>query len=506
MRVLLAMLKHETNTFSPVKTDLARFEAWGLKRDGAVLEAYRGTNMPIAAYIDLAEARKAEIVSPVAAEAMPSGVVEEEAYEILAEWILAPLRDERFDGIFLDLHGAMTAAHLPDGEGELLRRMRALAPDTPIAVTCDMHCNLTEAMVENCDALIGYKTYPHVDMYEVGAQVGRILWNKIEGKSDPVMAWGAAPLLAQTLRMGTADEPMKSLQAMTEAEVSERGLLATTLFGGFPLADVHHAGLSAVSIAEGDKAAAEDSRDRLLRAAWDVREDLVYDAVPIGTAIARARAVNDAPVVLLDHSDNVGSGGTSDVMAVIEQVLEAGLQSVAVAAVYDPEAAAAMHAAGLGSEITLALGGKTDMPAIGLSGRSPTLPGKVAHLADGRWIVRGPMYTGVEVNTGPTAVFETGGLKIVVTSVHHEPWDTGILSENGIDPQSCRFILLKSRIHYRAGFAPLAKATFTLDGEGVTTSDNGLLRYEHLRRPIFPLDPEDQIDVQLGSPAEEPWS
>ena len=255
MRVLLAMLKHETNTFSPVKTDLARFEAWGLKRDGAVLEAYRGTNMPIAAYIDLAEARKAEIVSPVAAEAMPSGVVEEEAYETLAEWILAPLRDERFDGIFLDLHGAMTTAHLPDGEGELLRRMRALAPDTPIAVTCDMHCNLTEAMVENCDALIGYKTYPHVDMYEVGAQVGRILWNKIEGKSDPVMAWGAAPLLAQTLRMGTADEPMKSLQAMTEAEVSERGLLATTLFGGFPLADVHHAGLSAVSIAEGDKAA-----------------------------------------------------------------------------------------------------------------------------------------------------------------------------------------------------------------------------------------------------------
>ena len=501
MRVLLAMMKHETNTFSPVRTDLARFEAWGLKRDAAVLDAYRGTNMPIAAYIDLAEEREAEIVSPVAAEAMPSGVVEQEAYETVVEWILAPLREGHFDGIFLDLHGAMTAAHLPDGEGELLRRIRALAPDTPIAVTCDMHCNLTQTMVENCNALIGYKTYPHVDMYEVGAQVGRILWDKIEGKSDPVMAWGAAPLLAQTLRMGTADEPMKSLQAMTEAEVSEQGLLAATLFGGFPLADVHHAGLSAVSIAEGDKAAAEASRDRLLAAAWDVRDDLIYDAVPLKTAIARAREVNDAPVVLLDHSDNVGSGGTSDVMTVIEQVLEAGLQGVAVAAVCDLEAAAAMHAAGLGSEMTLALGGKSDMPAIGQPGRPLSVTGKVAHLADGRWIVRGPMYTGVEVNTGPTAVFETGGLKIVVTSVHHEPWDTGILSENGIDPLSCRFILLKSRIHYRAGFAPLAKATFTLDGEGVTTSDNSLLRYEQLRRPVFPLDPEEGIDFDVSGAA-----
>ena len=110
MRVLTAMMKHETNTFSPVRTDLPRFEAWGLKRGVDVIDAYRGTNMPIAAYIDLAEERDAEIVSPV------------------AEWILAPLREETFDGIFLDLHGAMTAAHLPDGEGELLRRVRELAP------------------------------------------------------------------------------------------------------------------------------------------------------------------------------------------------------------------------------------------------------------------------------------------------------------------------------------------------------------------------------------------
>ena len=168
MRILAAMMKHETNTFSPVPTNLARFQGWGLFRGDAVIEAYAGTNMPIAAYIDLARARGAEIVTPVAAEAMPGGLVEEETYETLAGWIIEPVAAGGIDAIFLDLHGAMTAEHVADGEGTLLKRIRALAPDVPIAVTLDMHTNLTADMVDNCDCLIGYKTYPHVDMYAVG--------------------------------------------------------------------------------------------------------------------------------------------------------------------------------------------------------------------------------------------------------------------------------------------------------------------------------------------------
>ena len=145
-------------------------------------------------------------------------------------------------------------------------------------------------------------------------------------------------------------------------------------------------------------------------------------------------------------------------------------------------------AAGVGAEITLDLGGKTDMPSIGAKGKPLRLTGKVRRLSDGEWTVRGPMYTGSRVTTGPTALFETGGLSIVVTSLHHEPWDLGIFTAIGVDPHHCRYLLLKSRIHYRAGFAPLAKATITLDGVGVTTSDNSLLKFERIRRPIYPLD------------------
>lgn len=495
MRILAAMLKHETNSFSPVRTDLDRFAQWSLHRGEDAIAAYRGTAMPLAAYFDLAEARGAEVVCPLAAEAMPSGLAEEETYEQLVEWILEPVRAGTVDAAFLDLHGAMTAAHVRDGEGELLRRLRAIAPRMPVAVTLDMHANLTAAMVENADAIIGYKTYPHTDMYEVGRQIGEVLWAKIEGRADPVMAWGAVPILAQTLCMGTADEPMRSLQQAAREEEA-RGLLAATVLGGFPMVDVPHAGLAVVTVADGDRAAAEAARDRLQAQAWEAREGLVYRHRDLRQAIEAARAANAAPEILLDHADNVGSGGTSDVMTVIGAVLRAGLEGVAAAAVYDPEAAAAMHAAGEGASLTLDLGGKTDMPAIGLRGRPLRLTGRVAKVTDGRWTVEGPMYTGVRVDTGPTAVFETGGMRIVVTSRHHEPWDAGILTNNGIDPAACHYILLKSRIHYRAGFQPVQPDLalhLPLDGDGVTTSDNRVLEYRHLRRPIFPLDPAEVI-------------
>ncbi len=497
MRILAAMMKHETNSFSPVPTDLARFESWGLYRGADGLAAYRGTAMPISAYFDLADAHGAEVVCPLVAEAMPSGLVREAAYEQLCDWIIEPIRKGDVDAAFLDLHGAMTAEHVADGEGELLRRIRAIAPDLPVAVTLDMHANLTAEMVANADAIIGYKTYPHTDMYEVGRRIGTVLWDKIEGRANPVMAWGPAPILAQTLRMGTADEPMRSLQQAARDEEAEPGLLAATVLGGFPMVDVPHAGLAVVTVADGDMAQAETARDRLLARAWAAHEELVYRHRDVGSSIEAARAANRSPVILLDHADNVGSGGTSDVMTVIAKVLKAGLDGVAVAAVCDPEAAAAMHRAGTGAAVTLDLGGKSDMPALGLKGRPLRLAGRVAKITDGRWTVEGPMYTGVRVDTGPTAVLETGGTRIVVTSRHHEPWDAGILSNNGIDPATCNYILLKSRIHYRAGFQPVQpdlSLHFTLDGEGVTTSDNRRLSYRHLRRPIFPLDPAEVMD------------
>jgi microcystin degradation protein MlrC len=491
MRVVAAMMKHETNTFSPVPTDLARFGRRGLLRGAEAVEAYAPTNTPLGAYLGLLRDAGAEIVLPLAAEAPPSGPVRRAAYEEMAGAIVDAVAAD-CDAVMLDLHGAMVAEHLDDGEGELLARIRAVRPGVPVCVALDMHCNLTARMVENCDAMIGYKTYPHVDMREVGAQVGRILLSSLAGRCSPVMAWGAVPLLAQTLRMGTADQPMQGLQGM--ARDGETGpVLAATLFGGFPLADIRDAGVSAVVVADRDRMVAEALRDRLLAAAWERRADFVYGHRDLAATIAAASRLQNSiprgrPVVLLDHADNDASGGTADVMDVIAEVLRQDLPDVAMAAVHDPGAVATMQEAGLGAEVTLDLGGKTEMPSIGRAPRPLRVRGRVAHLGDGRWRIQGPMYTGVMADTGPTAVLDLGRMKIVVASIHHEPFDLGIFESNGIDPHAQRYLLLKSRIHYRAGFAPLASETFTCDGAGVTTSDNGQLAFRKVRRPIFPLD------------------
>jgi microcystin degradation protein MlrC len=488
MRFLVAMMKHETNTFSPVPTDLQRFRDWGLHEGEAVVRAYRGTNHPLAAFLDIAAEAGAEVVTPVAAEAMPSGYVQRAAYDYLTGRILDALGKGRYDAALLDLHGAMVAEHEPDGEGALLERMRAIAPDLPIAITFDMHGNMSEKIVRNATMINGYKVYPHTDMYEVGMQIGRAMLRTLKGELDPVMVWGNVPLLAQTLRMGTADEPMKTMQEMCRAAERDPAIIAASVFGGFPMADIPDAGLSAIVVANRDRAKAEQTCDKLLDAAWARKNDFVYQHEPLEQAVARAKTLSDGPTILLDHADNVGSGGTSDSMVVIAELLKQGLEDVAVGAVWDPAAVQQMMAAGVGATITLDLGGKTDMPSIGAKGKPLRVTGKVRRLSDGEWIVRGPMYTGSRVTTGPTALFETGGLSIVVTSFHHEPWDTGIFTSIGIDPRHCRYLLLKSRIHYRAGFAPLAKHTITLDGEGVTTSDNNLLKFERIRRPIYPLD------------------
>ena len=461
MRILVAMMKHETNTFSPIPTSLDRFFEWGGHLGDDAYHAYKGTGMPFSAYIDVAETAGHQVITPIAAEAMPSGIVQAEAYNFMTKQILEAVQTG-VDAALLDLHGAMVSETTDDGEGTLLYEMRKINPQLPIGVTYDLHANLTQKMVENCTCLIGYKTYPHIDMYEVGSQIANILINSINENYEPVICWGRPPVLAQTLRMGHNDEPMKSILALTKEAEKDPEILAATVFGGFPLADFNDAGSSACIVAKHDNKLAKDWCDRIVKQIWENRREFVYSGRVLSEALTYAKSLEDGPTILLDHADNVGSGGTQDVMTVIEEVIKAGLEDVAVAAVYDPEAVDLMTKAGIGQEISLNLGGKTDMPSINTKGQPLRIKGTVKTLTNGEWIVRGPMYTGVKVSMGNTAVLAVGGMEIVIISKHHEPWDTGVFTSVGIQPDKKRYLLLKSRIHYRAGFEQLAKNTITL--------------------------------------------
>src|SRR5689334_19472285 len=322
MRLLIAMMKHETNTFSPVPTPLARFgHGPGPLYGETAIQAYRGTGSGLGAYLDLAERERADIVLPIAAAAPPSRPVEDAAYEHIAGMICDAVAKGGYDGMFLDLHGAMVTESFEDGEGELLRRIRAIDPKTPIAVSLDMHANLYDAIIANATVVTGYRTYPHIDTYETARLAGEILLRTIRGEVRPVMAWGNVPMLPHVMRQGTDDHPNKELQRRCAA-MSAEGALAASLFTGFPHADITNAGLSAVVVTDGDHKLAEELRDELLDRAWVERESFVYQIEPLHQSVAHARAMppgapGDGPVVLLDHYDNCASGGTMDTTVVL---------------------------------------------------------------------------------------------------------------------------------------------------------------------------------------------
>jgi microcystin degradation protein MlrC len=494
MRLLLAMMKHETNTFSPVRTDLARFSrAGGPAPDSgaAAIAAYRGTGTVTGAYIEIAEREGAEFELALAADAWPSGPVEDAAYEAMCDTILAAVRRGGWDGILLDLHGAMVTRSHEDGEGTLLKRIRAIAPTTPIAVGYDMHANVYAEMVELADVVAGYQTYPHVDMHATGLRAGNALIRMLKGHAKPTTAWGRLPMIPHVMRQGTADEPNKSLQARCKAMEAE-GALCASLFVGFPHADISNAGLSVVVTTDNDLARAEKLRDELLAAAWAQREAFVYKLEPLQQSVARAKAMpaGDGPVILLDHYDNAASGGPMDTTAVLAEILRQELDDVAAFGIYDPEAVQQCIASGIGSTVTLSIGAKLKMPMCPEPSEPLVVTGKVRTIFDGKYRAKGPMAAGTQQDMGHAVVLDTGRVQIVLFSRHVEPFDVNTLLSLGIDPMQKRYVMLKSRIHWRAGMAHLASAVVECAGVGVCTSDYSQHRFERLRRPIYPLDPQ----------------
>ena len=487
-RVVAAMMEHETNTFSPVPTPLERFGSPVVPTGKDVYRLFKGTGTGLGAFLDIADAEGMEIETPIAGHAAPSGRVQAEAYQTMGDAICEAVA-KGCDVCFLDLHGAMVTETTVDGEGTLLERIRAMAPELPIAVSLDLHANITRAIVDSCTALVGYKTYPHIDMYEAGEHAGRIVVRTLKGEITPVMAWGNRPILAQTLRMGHEDKPMGPLIETARGE-ERAGLLAASVFGGFPLADFWHAGLSVVTVADGDRTRAESVCERLLDDAWEQREEFVFDSEPLAETIAVAKTLSEGPVILLDHADNSASGGTQDTVAVLREVIDQGLEDVAMFGICDPQAVEQMASAGVGNQVTLELGGKVDMPSIGREGEPLAITGKVRAITDGNFVITVPMGRGTTTAMGKTAVLDTGAVQIVVISRHTEPYDLGCFRSVGIEPTRKRYLILKSRIHYRAGFRAIAAEEIPCNGVGVTSSDNSLFKFENVRRPIFPLEPD----------------
>lgn len=488
MKILIARFNHETNTFSPVPTPL---EAFAPTYGEAAYRDNLGMRTPMAAFIDMAQSIGATMVTPVSAMANPSGAVQASAYDALTRCIVEAAPG--CSAILLDLHGAMVAENSDDGEGDLLARVRAAAPGVPIGVALDLHANITQKIIDSADVLIGFKTYPHIDMYETGQHVAHLLLAMLQGKGDYAVHWRQLPLLSHTLRSTTLNGAMqRAVQMALTAELE--GIAAVSIFAGFSLADIAAPCVTVVATGlatpEG-ASAAQGVADRIAAQIWDERDQFVYDSEPLATSLARAKSSAlgaSRPVLLIDHSDNCMSGGTCDTMDVLQAALLMGLEDIAVGPLCDPQAVNTLIKAGLGTLVNLELGNKVALTHLGIVKQPMQVQGTVRSISDGEYTVTGPIYTGQRCTMGRSVWLDIGHAQIVVTERPHEPWDLGVFQCVGLDALAHRFLLLKSRMYCRPVFGPLTHALVECDSPGVSSSDYSLFPFTNVKRPVFPLD------------------
>jgi len=487
--ILIAGFKHETNTFSARPADIPAFKSRGLYRSGAVADVFRGTRIEIAGFMEACERYGWTPVYGTVSEATPSGPVSRGAFETIAGEIVAAAAAQPLDGVLLQLHGAMVVEHLEDGEGALLERLRAvLGRGIPIAVTLDLHANVTDLMADLADIMVSYRTYPHVDMHETATEAADILARTLAGEVKPhvTVARGA---MIDGVDHGRTTSPGPMLEVLESAARFEKepGVLSVTVNAGFPWADIKESGPSAVVVGDGKSPRFGEIAQALVAEMWESRHRHTVTSVNAATAMESIRQAGpgSAPIVLADFADNPGGGGYGDATGLLGAMIEADLQNTAFATIFDKEAADICQEAGEGADVSLKLGGKTD-PKFG----APLdVRGTVVRLTDGKFVLDGPMAKGARIDMGSSAVLRVGGIDIVVAGGRFQAYDRQYLLHAGIDPTKMSAIAVKSAQHFRAAYAPIAREIIVVDsGGGLTSNDFRTLTYTKVRRPVYPLD------------------
>ncbi len=493
--ILTGELSHETNQFSVRRADLAAFEKRFLYFGDAAVAARGDANTGLAGFLDVARAAGTTVIHTVSASAEPSGPVTREAFDRLAGAIVTAAEREkgRLDGVALALHGAMVTEVSDDGEGELLARLRAvLGPRLPIAITLDLHANVTERMCALADIVVSYKTYPHVDIRVAGRHAAEVLHRAMRGEIRPRTIRVAVPMLEEANGCRTDIGPMVDWVARARAYEREPGVHAVSINAGFAHADIREQGPTVLVTADDDAAAADRHRAfarSLAREVWDKRRDVLNRYLPVGEAVAVAAAQDGGgrPVVIADYADNPGAGGYGDSTALLKGMLDAGLTDACFGPMVDPEAAALLHRHRPGDAVALALGGKTD-PAIG--GGPLAVTGRLVSLHDGWYVGDGPMSGGLRLCFGPTAVLQLAGIAVLVVSIPAQMRDLQQFRAFGIDPAAHRIVALKSQQHFRAAFEPIAAQVVVCDSGALTTAEVAHLPFRNVARPVWPLDPD----------------
>ena len=507
MRIAIGAFMYEANSFSPVQTTLDDFAAGTLVRGPALLDYFRDTNTEVAGFLhSCAAIPDAEIVPLLAADANPAGLVQAATYTALRDELLDRLaqaqRTQPLDAVLLALHGAMVAEGEDDPEGAVLAAVRDIVgPAVLIAASLDLHANVTARMAAAADVLVGYRTYPHVDQRRTGERAAAPALAAAQGGPRPRTVVQKVPLIVPAETMQTTHGPMHEVRAEADWLEAEGAALAVSVFGMQPWLDLPEAGCSIVVVGTEAGDSHVHAR-RLARQFWQRRKAFDVPLVAPDVAVQRALAAERGPVLLVDSADATSAGSPGDSVAVLQALLDAGCGHTDGAAglclvpLVDPPAAAAAHATGAGETLTLPVGGTLDPE----HSASVAVTGRIERLTDGRVLRKGPAYTGMAMDAGPTAVLAIGAIRLLLMSRTIPTSDPEIYRAAGLEPATARIVVVKSPNLFRAAYGPFAQDIILLDTPGVSSPNLHRFNWQRIGRPIYPLDDFTWDPTAAGGP------
>eukprot|EP00887_Chlorella_sp_A99_P003817 scaffold32.g3817.t1 len=486
MRIGIGGFQHETNTFAPSKATWEDFAEKGggwpkLATGPTILTAVAGANIPVTGFIEAM--REHTLIPTTWAAASPSGPVTQDAFERISALILDGLRQALpLDAVYLDLHGAMVTAHMDDGDGELLRRVRdVVGPDVPIVASLDLHANVTQAMVAHADGLICFRTYPHVDMAATGRRVAAFLARRLGGMPRPCVALRSLPFLIPICWQSTDMEPARGLYTRLE-EIEARHAISLSFAPGFPAADFPECAPTVWAYGTTQQQA-DAVADEMASAVVKVESNFggkIYSPDEAVRTAMRMTIGATKPVVIADAQDNPGAGGSSDTTGILRALLRNGAQNTAIGLIVDADAALAAHRAGAGSRLRIALGGHS-----GIAADAPlTAEFIVEKISDGRFDTHGPFYRGCHMDLGPSACLRFNDVRIVVASNKVQLADQAMFRFAGIEPTQAAILVVKSAVHFRADFAPIAHDILVCAAPGSMLMDTAKQPWTRLRAGI----------------------
>lgn len=487
IRIALLGLCHETNTFSSVTTDLAKFERDGTLRGEEIVALNATARTSLAGFLAAGKDElDVEIVPLIWAWANPSAAITKEAFTDLTTEMLTLLRNNGpWDAVFLAQHGAAVSEEFPDADGEIIRRVRELVgEDIPIGVTLDMHANVTSEVVRNATVIVGFQTNPHIDALERAQECATLILDTVRGLIKPVMAFTQIPAVINILRQSTLEEPMVAIMDHALRALNKKGVLSVSVFEGYPYADVEAMGMSCLTISDDNYELAKAINEEIANQIWSHRSQFQGYACTAAEAVVQT-CKDGRPNVLLDVGDNIGGGGPADSTFLLTAALEAKINGFLMI-LHDPQAVELCIAGGLGAKLNLHVGAKKDQR----HGQPVSVHGVVTFISDGKYEEPTPVHGGYRFfDSGPTVVLELpNDLLLILTSKIALPITLEQIRSLGIRPEDRRVIVAKGTISPQAAYRPIAGNVILVNTPGDTSSDLESFAYIRRRRPLHPFE------------------